>query len=232
MADLTAEQYQQLPEFIRGDYAQEGDVFKPVGELKAAKLKNSLNELDNKFKETSGKLSEYEKRQAELSAEAERKALERLKSEGKVDEIVADAERRINETRQQYENELGALKGTIKTEKRSNIVAALAAEMATEKGRKVFQQVVAARIDVDPMTGKVTVLNEDGSASSLDLAGLKSELESNPDLEPLLKSSVVTYGGGNANGSQGGSASFGAGKFGGSRDERRQAIKAKFKLNE
>ena len=68
MADLTAEQYQQLPEFIRGDYAQEGDVFKPVGELKAAKLKNSLNELDNKFKETSGKLSEYEKRQAELSA--------------------------------------------------------------------------------------------------------------------------------------------------------------------
>jgi len=229
---LPKDIYDTLPDVVKSDYAEHEGAFVPVGELKAAKLKNSLNELDGKFKEVSGKASEYEKHKADLAAEAERKALERLKSEGKVDEIVADAERRINETRQQYENELGALKGTIKTEKRSNIVAALAAEMATEKGRKVFQQVVAARIDVDPMTGKVTVLNEDGSASSLDLAGLKSELESNPDLEPLLKSSVVTFGGGNANGSQGGSASFGAGKFGGSRDERRAAIKAKFKLNE
>jgi len=113
-----------------------------------------------------------------------------------------------------------------------SIVAALAAELATETGSKAFQRLVASRIDVDAETGKVTVLNDDGSASSLDLAGLKAELGNDPSYAPLLKSGVVTFGGGNANGSQSGSASFAAGKFGGSRDERRQAIKAKFKLPE
>lgn len=229
---LAKDIYDSLPDVVKADYTEHEGEYVPVGELKAQKLKSSLNDLDGKFKETTGKLSEYEKRQSELAAEAERKALEKLKSEGKVDEIIADAERRIGETQRQYEERLNKLVGTIKTEKRSNIVAALAAELATETGSKAFQRLVASRIDVDAETGKVTVLNDDGSASSLDLAGLKSELGNDPSYAPLLKSGVVTFGGGNANGSQGGSASFGAGKFGGNREERRQAIKAKFKLPE
>ena len=94
----------------------------------------------------------------------------------------------------------------IKTEKRSAVVSDLA-ELATDKGRAAFKKLIASRIDVDAETGKVTYLNDNGSASSLDLAGFKAELLKDDSLSPLLKGDVVTTGGGNAQGSTGGSAS-------------------------
>ena len=230
MADLTQEQFEALPDFIKADYQQDGEVYRHSAEFKAAKLKSSLDGLDSKLRETSGKLSEYEQKQAERQAEAERKALEKLKAEGKVDEILADAERRIGETQKQFQERIERMANQIKTEKRSALVADLA-ELATEQGRAAFKKLVASRIEVDAESGKVTFLNEDGSASSLDLAGFKAELLKDDSLSPLLKADVVTFGGGMAKGSNGGgSASFGKGNFGGTREERKAAIAAKFKL--
>ena len=203
MADLTQEQFEQLPDFVKGDYEQDGDVYKHAGFLK---VKRTANELDAKLKETSGRLSEYEQKQSERQAEAERKALEKLKAEGKVDEILADAERRIGETTKQFNERIDRMANQIKTEKRSAVVSDLA-ELATDKGRAAFKKLIASRIDVDAETGKVTYLNDDGSASSLDLAGFKAELLKDDSLSPLLKGDVVTTGGGNAQGSTGGSAS-------------------------
>lgn len=230
MADLTKEQFEALPDFVKEDYQQDGEVYRHSAEFKAAKLKSSLDGLDSKLKETSGKLSEYEQKQAERQAEAERKALEKLKAEGKVDEILADAERRIGETQKQFQERLDRMAGQIKTEKRAALVSDLS-EMATDIGRAAFKKLVASRIDVDAESGKVTFLNEDGSASSLDLAGFRAELMKDDALKPLLKGDVVTTGGGMAKGSNGGgSASFGKGNFGGTREERKAAIAAKFKL--
>ena len=230
MADLNQEQFEALPDFIKADYQQDGEVYRHSAEFKAAKLKSSLDGLDSKLKETSGKLSEYEQKQSERQAEAERKALEKLKAEGKVDEILADAERRIGETTKQFNERIDRMANQIKTEKRSAVVSDLA-ELATDKGRAAFKKLIALRIDVDAETGKVTYLNDDGSASSLDLAGFKAELLKDDSLSPLLKGDVVTTGGGNVNGSNGdGRTSFGKGNMGGSRDERRAAIAAKFKL--
>lgn len=230
MADLSQEQFEQLPDFLKNDYQQDGEVFRHTAEFKAAKLKTSLDGLDSKLKETSGKLSEYEQKQAERQAEAERKALEKLKSEGKVDEILADAERRIGETTKQFQERIEKMANQIKTEKRSAVVSDLS-EMATDKGRAAFKRLIASRIDVDAETGKVTFLNDDGSASSLDLAGFKAELSKDESLSPLLKSDIATFGGGKVNGSNDvGSASFGKGNMGGSRAEREAAIKQKFKL--
>lgn len=206
MADLTQEQFEALPDFVKQDYQQDGEVYRHNAEFKAAKLKSSLDGLDSKLKETSGKLSEYEQKQAERQAEAERKALEKLKAEGKVDEILADAERRIGETTKQFNERIERMANQIKTEKRSAIVSELS-EMATDKGRAAFKKLIASRIDVDAETGKVTVLNDDGSASSLDIAGLKADILKDESLGPLLKGDVVTSGGGNAKGSTGGSAS-------------------------
>ena len=231
MADLTQEQFEALPDFVKQDYQQDGEVYRHSAEFKAAKLKSSLDGLDSKLKETSGKLSEYEQKQAERQAEAERKALEKLKAEGKVDEILADAERRIGETQKQFTERLERMSNQIKTEKRSALVSDLAAEMATDKGSKAFKALIASRIDVDAESGKVTFLNDDGSASSLDLAGFKAELLKDDSLSPLLKADVATFGGGNVKGSNGdGRTSFGKGNFGGSRAEREAAIAAKFKL--
>lgn len=206
MADLNQEQFEALPDFIKADYQQDGEVYRHSAEFKAAKLKSSLDGLDSKLKETSGRLSEYEQKQSERQAEAERKALEKLKAEGKTDEIIADIERRNGETVKQYQERIERMANQIKTEKRSAVVSDLA-ELATDKGRAAFKKLIASRIDVDAETGKVTYLNDDGSASSLDLVGFKAELLKDDSLSPLLKGDVVTTGGGNAQGSTGGSAS-------------------------
>lgn len=220
---LTQEQFESLPEFVKSDYTQHEGAYVPVAELKVGKLKDSLNGLDSKLKE-------FEKNeQAKLEA-ARAEALEKLKKEGKVDEILADAERRIGETKAQYEERLQRMTTAIKTEKRSALVADLASELATDSGSKAFKRLVADRIDVDPETGKVTFLNDDGSASSLDFAGFKAELLKDDSFAPLLKAGVVTKGGGNANGSTGAGGASSVGNLGGSRAEREAALARKFKL--
>ena len=224
---LTKDEYEQLPEKARAAFTQEGDQFVPA---KDAKLKQTLNDLDNKYRETSAKLTEYESKQQQQQAEAERRALEKLKAEGKVDEILADAERRLGESKTAYEQRIERMTSQIKTEKRSALVADLAGELATDLGSKAFKALVANRIDVDAETGKVTFLNADGSASALDLAGFKAELLKDDSLSPLLKGNITTFGGGLANGSVGGRATASTGNFGGTREERRAAIAAKYKL--
>ena len=146
------------------------------------------------------------------------------------DEILADAERRIGETQKQYDERLQRLSNQIKTEKRTAIVADLASELATDKGSAAFKRLVASRIDVDAETGKVTFLNDDGSASSLDMAGFKAELMKDASFEPLLKGGVVTFGAGNANGSTGTGSASTVGNLGGTRDERVAALAKRFKL--
>lgn len=224
---LTKDEYEQLPEKARAAFTQEGDQFVPA---KDAKLKQTLNDLDNKYRETSAKLTEYESNQQQQQADAERKALEKLKAEGKVDEILADAERRLGESKSQYEARIERMTNQIKTEKRSALVADLAGEMATDLGSKAFKALIASRIDVDAETGKVTYLNADGSASALDLAGFKAELLKDDSLSPLLKGNITTFGGGLANGNSSGSASGMAGKVDGSKNERAAYYAKKFKL--
>lgn len=224
---LTKDEYESLPEKARAAFVQDGEQFVPA---KDAKLKQTLNDLDNKYRETSAKLTEYESKQQQQQAEAERKALEKLKAEGKVDEILADAERRLGESKSQYEARIERMTNQIKTEKRSALVADLAGEMATDLGSKAFKALIASRIDVDAETGKVTYLNADGSASALDLAGFKAELLKDDSLSPLLKGNITTFGGGLANGSVGGRATASTGNFGGTREERKAAIAAKYKL--
>lgn len=192
---LTQEQFESLPDFVKSDYAEGEGGFVPVAELKVSKLKSSLDGMD-------AKLRDFERKEAEKMAEAERAAFERLKKDGKVDEIVADAERRIGETAKQYQERLTKLENQIKTEKRSALVSDLASELATDVGLAAFKRLVASRIDVDAETGKITYLNDDGSASSLDLVGFRAELSKDPVFAPVLKANVATRGGGLANGSQ------------------------------
>jgi hypothetical protein len=200
VADLTAEQFEQVPDFLKADYVQEGEVYRHASDLKVGKLKSSLDGLDQKLKE-------FEKGEHAKIEAAQAAALEKLKKEGKVDEILADADRRIGETTKQFNERFERMANQIKTEKRSALVSDLAAELATDKGSRAFKALVQSRIDVDAETGKVTFLNDDGSASSLDLNGFKAELMKDDSLSPLLKADLVTQGGGNANGNAGGSAS-------------------------
>lgn len=229
---MFVESLEKVPEDWRDQFVEvEVDGKKGYQDKDSLELKQLAFNVKEENKAVKGRLSEFEKQQAEKLADAERKAFEKLKAEGKTDEIIADLERRNGETVKQFQDRIERLTNSIKTEKRSAIVADLASELATDSGSKAFKRLVADRIDVDPETGKVTFLNDDGGASSLDLAGFKAELLKDDSFAPLLKSGVVTKGGGNANGSNGqGGASFSNGNLGGSRAERREAIKQKYKL--
>lgn len=234
MADLTQEKYDSLPDYIKQDYQQDGEIYRHVAEFKAAKLKSSLDGLDSKLKETNGKLTEYEQKQTERQADAERKALEKLKAEGKVDEILADAERRIGETTKQYQERIDKMVKTAKQGKRDEIISDLSGK-AIDSGRAAFKRLAAMLVDYDPETGKEIYFNEDGSASSAkNRAEFFAEvIDKSETFAPLLKGDVVTTGGGNANGSNGdGRTSFAQGNMGGSRAEREAAIAKRFKLKQ
>lgn len=187
MADLTAEQYEQVPEFLKGDFEQVGEVYRHKTEGKVATLKTSLDGLDAKLK------AQQAEEKAKLEA-AEKAAFDKLKKEGKVDEIIADYEKRIGETQKQFEERIKKMSETAKRDKRNAIVADLAAELATDTGKKTFSRLIESRIDYDPETGKTIFLNEDGSASSLDLAGFKAEISKSDLYAPVIKASVNTGG--------------------------------------
>lgn len=202
MAELTQEQFEQLPEFIRGDYEKAGEVYRPVAEGKLSVLKGKMNELDDKFKTTDSQLKEILAKHEDDRTKAEQAALERLKKEGKIDEILADHERRANESKAQYEARLEKMANAIKTKERSLIVSDVAKELKVfDDSGKLFSKMIQDRIDVDPETGKVTFLDENGGATSLDKAGFIAELAKDSAYDRLRQANVAT--GGNANGNNG-----------------------------
>lgn len=202
MADLTAEQFESLPDFVKGDYEQSGDVYRPVSEGKLKSLKGKMDELDTKYKTTDSQLQEILAKHEEDRTKAEQAALERLKKEGKIDEILADHERRANETKAQYEERIKKLSDSIKSKERELVLGEITDALSvldTFKGK--FKKLIADRIDVDPETGKVTFLDENGGATSLDKAGFIAELEKDTAYDSVRKADVNR--GGRANGNNG-----------------------------
>lgn len=205
---LTKEQFEQLPEFAQADYEQAGDIFQPKAEGKASALKKSLNELEIKFKNTDSSFKELLEKEEEVRSQAEQAALDRLKKEGKIDEILADRERRENETKKQYETRIEKLGAMIKTEKRELAVNEITSALEVFDGsKKLFQKDIRNRIEIDVDTGKEIYLDENGSATSLDRAGFIAELKKDSAYDPIRKATTNTGGRANGNnGRSGGSA--------------------------
>lgn len=202
----TQEQYNELPEWMQKDLVKDGDVYKHAGLMK---VKATADELNGKFEDVSLRLSDYESKEAERIAEAERKAYEKAKKEGNVDELerryqqqIEDAQRRADETAAQFKERLQKL-----ADKQKQAVASELSELATEKGKAAFKRLIANMIQVDAETDTITFLDDAGSATSLDQAGFIAELKNSELFAPLIKSDAVTNGGGHANGSDVGSAS-------------------------
>lgn len=217
---MFIENLDELPENLRDQFVEhEFDGKKGYQPKSIVTLENTMRNVKAEKGELKTKLDEYETRLAEIEKAkqeeieaAQQAAFEKAKKEGNVDAVeerwqqkLSDAEKRKNDELTALQAKLDELTNGIKTEKRNAIVADLASELAVPKGSKAFKLLVANRIDVDPSTGELTFLDENGSATSLDLEGFKGELEKDELFAPLLKSGIVTTGGGGANGS-GGSA--------------------------
>ena len=202
MSDMTAEQFEQLPDFIKGDYQEvEADGAKIYRHAGVLKLKGTLNDLDGKLKATSTKLTEYETKQAQTQAEAEHAAFEKMKKEGKIDEILEDQRRRHEAEKAELSEKLTNKDKAIIRKAVDGVASDLAGEIATDVGRAMVKKEIASRVQFDPDTEKYTFLSEDGSATSLDLKGFKAELLKSQALSPLIKAQFSTGGG--AEGGQG-----------------------------
>jgi len=206
VAELTQEQFDQLPDFVKGDYEKAGEVYIPVAEGKMRAMKGTLNDLDSKYKQANSELQAF-KSQSQLAQEAaEAAALEKLKKEGKTDEIVSDLTRRHGETVKEFQARIEARdKRYISTERKS-IISEVAKELKVfDDSLKLFAKMIEDRISIDPETEKRVFLDENGGATSLDLAGLIAELAKDPAFDRLRQANVST--GGLANGNNGGKSS-------------------------
>lgn len=232
MAELTQEQYEQVPEFLKGDFEQVGEVFRLKAEGKVTALKQSMNDLNGKLKGMETSLNEIqEQKVAEIEA-AKAEALEKARSKGDVAAIEKRYQEQMEDTIKQYEDRLAKLTDGIKASKKGELIADIAAKLNIfEKSRGAFSKLIGDRIDIDPDTGKATFFDVQGGALSIDSAGFIAELEKDEGLHPLRQAPATKGGFANGNNS-GGGASTVNGNFGGSRDERKAAIAKKFNLPE
>lgn len=204
MADLTEDQFGQLPDFVKADYEKVGETYKPVAELKLSSLKTKFDDFNAKYQATDAQLREILAKSEEDRTKAEQAAFERLKKEGKVDEVVADLNRRNDETKKQYEERIEKILSTSRQDRKNSIKDYFVGKYSTDDGRENFESLIKAHIDYDPETGKEIYLNDDGSASSLDRAGFEAEIQKMKKFQPVLKAAINK--GGDAKGGSGGGA--------------------------
>lgn len=229
MSDYTKEQFEQLPEFARGEYEQVGDGYRHKSLGKVDSLKQSLDSLD-------GKLKEFQRTEAEKIEAARKEALETAKSKGdtaavekRYQEQMADLEKRNGETLKQYEERIEKMAATAKKGGIDSVISKLSSAATTE-GRAAFDRLIRSRIDYNPETGETIYLDDSGSATSLDLKGFQAEIAKDPMFKPLLAAEFATHGGGLANGGGNGGGASVKSNLGGTREERAAAIKTRFKL--
>lgn len=205
MSKLTKEQFEQLPDYAKSAFVEDGESYVPV---KDATLKRTLDDLDSKYKSTAAELEKFRKEQQDAIEKARLEAFEQAKKEGNTEELakhwqqkIEDANRRADESKKQFEQRLQAL-----AQKQQSALASELASIATDVGKEAFKALIASRIKVDPETGEETFFDATGSALSVDKKAFMEELKNDPIFKPLVKASVPTNGGGNANGSTGGGA--------------------------
>lgn len=215
MSGLSKEQFEQLPDFLSGSYEEKDGEFFHIGELKTVALKGSLNELNNKYKTEMGEvkteLEQFKTSQAEAIESARKQALEEARTKGDVTAIekdyqerMADLERRTRESvanEKEQEFKMRLAESNAKTDL-NDVVMSLNPHSDAADALKL---IVSQRQKIDE-TGKLVYLNADGSASSLDKKGLIAELKELPAIKRLIKPDHIVNGGGNAKGSNGGSA--------------------------
>ena len=203
---LTQEQFETLPEYVKGDYVQHEGAYVPQAELKVKGLKSSLDNLDSKLKEIEvGKAAEIEAARA--------KGLEEAKTKGDVAEVekryqeqMADAVKRAREDeRNSVTKELSQKQADTKA---SGIADTIGANLAVDRdAAEVIAELIKQRVKVDPETHKEYFLDASGSALSVNRSEFEAMLTKEGKFKHLVKAAIATNGAGGANGNSGGGAS-------------------------
>lgn len=194
-----------IPEKYRADYVEvEKDGAKIYQHKDFVTVVGAMKRKGEERDALANELKTFKSQEAAKQAEAEKKALEKLKAEGKIDEILADSEKRHGETIKQFEERIAKRDAVVIKKARDAVVSELSA-LATEVGAKAFKKLISERVDYDPETDKYSFKDEDGGATSLDLAGFKADVLKSPTYAAMLKAQASS-GGFGTNASTGGGA--------------------------
>lgn len=213
MADLTQEQFDTLPDFLKEDYTEVDGAYKHAGMMK---VKQTANDLDARLKARDGEYNELnervtasEKEKADQLEADKNKKLESAKSNKDIDAIerqhaeqMADLEKRVSErVKLETVKELSA--ESAKKEMKS-IAAQIASELGVDKESiELLGDVLPSRITLNEQN-QIIYLNADGSASTLDRAGFAEEVRNTPKYKKHIKALLPTQSNGIANGNNGG----------------------------
>jgi hypothetical protein len=204
-----------VPEFMQSEYVKDGDVYKHAG---LVKMKGTLNDLNGKldtqkgeFNNLNERLTNFESTKAADIEAAKSEALEQARSKNDVDNIEAiykekmeDLEKRTAaKVRGEVELEY-TLKGVQSQAKLELTEMVAAMKPIDDNAKRFIEDHLKGRQSIED--GKIIYYNVDGSASSLDKAGLTSELIESTMFKSLSSYTPPSEGGGLMNGNDGSSA--------------------------
>lgn len=208
--ELTQEEYDGLPEYAKGGFAESDGKFLPV---KDAALKSTLDNLDKEKRDLESKVGELTKSEESRLAE-----LEAAKATAR-EEAIAEAGKKGNweeqerlmrekfddELKRAREEERGNVSKEFSVKQAAESLASdmklLASEMAIEADARVPLEIILnqrAKLDDN---GNRVYYGDDGSALSItELKAFSEEFAKSPTVARLVKGKTPTKGSGLANG--------------------------------
>ena len=212
---LTKEIFDTLPDEVKADYEQDGDVFVTIDSKKVSSLKSSLNDLDAKTKREA----------AEREAEAQRKIEEARNQAIEEAQKNGNQEERERLLREKFDDELKREREAAKSEAAQEYalkqaqasldsdIKLLASELAIDESAKVaLEMLIKQKASIDD-AGNRNYFGDDGSALSItDLSAFKDELRQSPALARLVKGEPKATGG-LADGAKGGGSAPAGGDY-------------------
>lgn len=217
--DLDKEKYDELPEFLKGEFEKVDGVYKSKDSLELAQVKQTANDLDSKAKQFESKyseletrLSEYEQKKQEEIQRARDEALEQATSKGESDEIRRIYEEKMQDLEQRsYERGKQEAAQEFKRQtleqqadsQAKNLASKLAADEYLEQPLYILLKNMIKADDEG-----VTFFDEQGGALSLtDVKEFETEvIKKSPMFKRLVKAESAVSGGGLASGGKGGGA--------------------------
>ena len=206
---LNKEDFEKLSDSAKEDFVLSGELYVHKDSVKVDNLKNSLDNLDAKFRESE------RKRQEDLDAaraEEREKALADAKKANNIDEILRiereqaeDGKRRaIDEAKGQWQREMSEKEAAQRAASLAKEIALIIA--VDEASAELIELSIRSRINSDVDLKKDIFSDRSGSALSVDKSGFAELLAKEPQFARLVKANISTAGTGGANGNSVGSA--------------------------
>ena len=214
MADLTKEQFEELPDFIKKEYSEVDGVYKNIALMTVKKTANNLDaELKatkTDFANVNEQLNSFEELKKKELQTARDEAMEEAKKNNNTEVILKLEREKLDDERKILKKDresMEELQVNIAKEKKT-VIADRLSQSALPEFSVAFKELIKSRIVVDKATRERTFLNADGSASSLENEeDFLEYLKTDALFKPMMKGSVTTTGSGLANGELDGSAS-------------------------